>query len=135
MIELSGFKVLGTSILNAQRERTRRLLKCHGRSIQKTLYLQYPLSNTVRFVPVNLSSAKRSVVNPNGRFPFEFSPTFAPVPLSEMFQSFDRLRPRAFVSTRAESTFRRSIRAPDLDSHHDHALGAAILDPTLHGDA
>ena len=39
------------------------------------------------------------------------------------------------VSTRAESTVRALIRAPNLDSHHDHALGAAVFDPALHGDA
>ena len=27
------------------------------------------------------------------------------------------------------------IRAPNLDSNHDHALGAAVFDPALHGDA
>ena len=28
-----------------------------------------------------------------------------------------------------------ALRAPRLDSHHDHVLGAAVFDPALHGVA
>lgn len=38
---------------------------------------------------MNLSSPNRSVMKPKRRVPLEFSPTFASIALSKVFQSFD----------------------------------------------
>ena len=50
-------------------------------------------------------------------------------------QPSGRLRPRCVVFARGLNPPLGRSQSPGLDSHHDHALDAAVLDPALHGDA
>jgi hypothetical protein len=89
LIDFSGLQVLSAAVFNAQRERTSRLRNCHDRLVQKTLDLQSTLADAMRFIPVNLSSAKGSIIEPNRRISFEFSPSSAPMPFPKVLQSVD----------------------------------------------
>ena len=67
-------------------------------------------------------SAKRSVIEPNLRVPFEFSPPSASIPLSEVFQSFD---PRPVAMTSMSLT---SPTTSNIALIRGHLLSAASLD-------
>lgn len=47
------------------------------------------LADAVRFIPVNLSSTKNSIIEPNRRISFEFPPPSAPMPFPKVLQSVD----------------------------------------------
>jgi len=47
------------------------------------------LSDAMRFIPVNLSSAKGSIIEPNRRISFEFPPSSPPMPFPKVLQSVD----------------------------------------------